>query len=356
MDFSATLLAWYKNNHRELPWRNTRNPYLIWISEIILQQTRVNQGYEYYLRFIDRFPDVVSLAKAGEEEVLRLWQGLGYYSRARNIYYAAHQIMTEFKGNFPEDYHDIIKLKGIGDYSASAIASIAFKQCYPVIDGNVLRVISRLYGISTPVDSTESRKQTKAILNELIDKTHPDIFNQAMMEIGAMVCTPKSPACTVCPLQQFCFAFENKKTAELPVKGKKITTQSRYFYYMVIHLKTKGRGTIYLNKRIKNDIWKNMYDFPLIESDKETDINQLLAVELPKLLNSAEFIINSVSEEVKHKLSHQTIFARFIEIEIINAGIELKNYIETADEKVHSLPIPKLIDNYLKTRQGVQHH
>jgi len=351
MNFSTPLLEWYQQNHRKLPWRDTRNPYLIWISEIILQQTRVKQGYEYYLRFIERFPDIKSLAEAEEEEVLKLWQGLGYYSRARNIFHAAHQIMNEFNGVFPADYHDIIKLKGIGDYSASAIASIAFKQVYPVIDGNVLRLISRVYGISTPIDSSDTRKQIKTILNELIDKQHPDIFNQAMMELGAMVCTPKAPDCNLCPLQLFCYAFEHKKTADFPVKGKKITTRTRYFYYLSIKKKIKESEYTYLNKRTKNDIWKNMYDFPLIEIDKETDINENVLEEIKKLLQSTEFIIKSVSQVFKHKLTHQCIFARFIEIEIKKEKFTLNNYIEITIEKMHKFPIPKLMDNYIKSLQ-----
>jgi A/G-specific adenine glycosylase len=350
MNFSRCLLQWYKKNHRKLPWRNTLDPYLIWISEIILQQTRVNQGYDYYLRFIERFPDVKSLAEAREEEVLKLWQGLGYYSRARNILYAAHQIMNDFNGVFPTDYHDIIKLKGIGDYSASAIASIAFKQCYPVIDGNVLRVISRIYGISTPIDSADTRKQIKTILNELIDKVNPDIFNQALMEIGALVCTPKTPDCAVCPLQPNCFAYENKKITDLPVKGKKVNTRIRYFYYLAIKKIKKKNVYTYLNKRTENDIWKNMYDFPLIESEKEIDINENLLEGIKNKLQSTDYVLKSISRVFKHKLTHQTIFACFIEIEIVNDKFNLNNNIEILVENIHTFPVPKLIDNYIKSQ------
>ncbi|MCX6232679.1 MAG: A/G-specific adenine glycosylase [Bacteroidetes bacterium] len=349
MNFSELLIQWYKKNQRKLPWRNTRNPYLIWISEIILQQTRVNQGFEYYLRFTERFPDVISLANAKEEEVLRLWQGLGYYTRARNIYHAAQQIIHDFNGVFPADYNDIIKLKGIGSYSASAIASIAFKQCYPVIDGNVLRVISRIYGISIPVDSAKGKNEIKAILYELIDKQNPDIFNQAIMEIGALVCSPKSPQCEICPLQALCFAYAEKKTADFPIKGKKISQRSRYFYYLLIIQKQGEEKYIYLHKRTKNDIWKNMYDFPLIETESEININEYLLSEIDALLKSYDFVIQSVSPTFKHQLTHQTIYARFIKIEISLPNLILKDCSLTIPGNINNYPIPKLIDNYLKT-------
>jgi len=347
MNFSAQLLFWYKNNHRDLPWRNTRNPYLIWISEIILQQTRVNQGYQYYLRFIERFPDVKTLAGAKEEDVLKLWQGLGYYSRARNIHHAAQQIMKDFKGVFPSDYHEIIKLKGIGNYSASAIASIAFKQVYPVIDGNVLRVISRIYGISTPVDSSKGKTEVQLILNTLIDQQHPDIFNQAIMELGAMVCNPQNPKCEVCPLQVLCFAFEKKCIASFPVKTKKIHQRIRYFYYLVIQFPSKHESHIYLNKRTNNDIWKNMYDFPLLEADKELSITDDILTGIKKILPDQQFSIKGISKNYKHQLTHQTIFACFIDIETTTILPQAENYLTIPYNNIHQYPIPKLIDNYL---------
>ena len=347
MNFSIQLLHWYKYNHRDLPWRNTINPYLIWISEIILQQTRVNQGYQYYLRFIERFPDVKTLANAKEEDVLKLWQGLGYYSRARNIYHAAQQIMNDYEGIFPSDYHEIIKLKGIGSYSASAIASIAFKQAYPVIDGNVLRVISRIYGITTAVDSSKGKKEVEEILISLIDHQNPDIFNQAMMEIGAMVCTPQQPKCETCPLQQFCAAYENKNAERFPVKTKKIIQRNRYFYYLVIRYAIKNETFIYLNKRSKNDIWKNMYDFPLIESEKELSFENDILIKINNILQTDQFIVKLISKQFKHQLTHQTIYASFIDIECKLSLSESKQYIEIAFNEIGAYPIPKLIDNYL---------
>ena len=350
MSFSNKLLYWYKFNKRDLPWRNTRNPYFIWISEIILQQTRVNQGYQYYLRFIERFPDVKTLADAQEEDVLKLWQGLGYYSRARNIYHAAKQIMTDNNGIFPSDYHDIIKLKGIGSYSASAIASIAFKQIYPVIDGNVLRVISRIYGITTAVDSSKGKNEVQVILNELIDSENPDIFNQAIMELGALVCIPINPKCETCPLKLICYAFENKTIDRFPVKRKKITQRNRFFYYLFVNQINKNGHSIYLNKRIGNDIWKNMYDFPLIESEKELIINDDFIVHIKKILGIEIFTIKNISQKFKHQLTHQTIFTFFIEIEILEALSLFHEYFAVPSNDIKKYPVPKLIDNYLKNK------
>ncbi len=348
MNFSTQLLQWYKYNHRDLPWRNTRNPYLIWISEIILQQTRVNQGYQYYLRFIERFPDVKTLAGAKEEDVLKLWQGLGYYSRARNIYHAALQIMQDFNGVFPSDYHEIIRLKGIGSYSASAIASIAFKQPYPVIDGNVLRVISRVYGISTAVDSSKGKNEVHLILNTLIDHQHPDIFNQAIMELGAMVCSPQNPGCMSCPLQALCFAFENKCTEKFPVKTKKILQRTRYFYYLVVSYSNKNETYVYLNKRTNNDIWKNMYDFPLIESDKELNLEEDILTGIGKIITIQKYILKKISKKIKHQLTHQTIFATFIHIETSRKLPQSEHYLSIPIHTIINYPIPKLIDNYLR--------
>jgi len=348
MNFSNQILFWYKNNQRDLPWRNIKNPYLIWISEIILQQTRVNQGYHYYLRFIERFPDVISLANAKEEDVLKLWQGLGYYSRARNIYHAALQIMNDYHGVFPSDYNDIIKLKGIGSYSASAIASFAFKQPYPVIDGNVLRVISRVYGITASVDKSSGKNQVKNILDTLIDHQYPDIFNQAIMELGAMLCSPKNPKCEICPLQSICFAFENKNPDQFPVKTKKIVLRSRYFYYFVIRDASQNNGHIYLNKRTNNDIWRNMYDFPLIESDKELDINAGILNSLEKFIATDQYEIINISKHYKHQLTHQTIFACFVLIETVTLLPQSTAYIRIPFIEINNYPLPKHIDNYLQ--------
>ncbi|MFZ4400123.1 MAG: A/G-specific adenine glycosylase [Bacteroidales bacterium] len=347
MSFNSQLLHWYKNNHRDLPWRNTRDPYLIWISEIILQQTRVNQGYQYYLRFIERFPDVKTLANSKEKDVLKLWQGLGYYSRARNIFFAAQQIMNEYQGVFPTNYNEIIKLKGIGSYSASAIASIAFKLAYPVIDGNVLRVISRVYGISTPVDSSKGKNEVQNILNTLIDKENPDIFNQAIMELGALVCNPQSPKCECCPLQTYCFAFENKNMDLFPVKSKKIKLRIRYFYYLIITYSDQTEDFIYLNKRSKTDIWKNMYDFPLIESNQEILVNDDFFHQVKKFLGIENYIVKAINGNYKHQLTHQTIFACFVNLKISQALPETNDYFAVPLHKINSHPIPKLIDNYL---------
>ena len=347
MNFSSKLLHWYKNNHRDLPWRNTKDPYLIWISEIILQQTRVNQGYQYYLHFVEKFPDVKTLANAKEEDVLKLWQGLGYYSRARNIFYAAHQIMNDYEGIFPSDYHNIIQLKGIGHYSASAIASFAFKQCYPVVDGNVLRVISRIYRIFTPIDCNKGKKEVLNILNTLIDVKNPDVFNQAIMELGAMVCLPQNPKCETCPLNALCFAFANNSMDAFPVKTKKVNQRSRYFYYFVIKLSEKNNDFIYLNKRTNNDIWENMYDFPLIESNKELNVKENVIPEISKILHHDNYIVKRISNIYKHLLTHQTIYAQFIDI-VITVPLIGNKFIKIPFFEISKFPIPKLIDNYIK--------
>ncbi len=264
--FAQQLLSWYNDHQRELPWRGETDPYKIWVSEIILQQTRVQQGWEYYQQFIQTFPDVQSLATADEQEVLRLWQGLGYYSRARNIHHAAQQIMQDFGGSFPKNYEDIRSLKGVGDYTAAAIAAFAFGLPYPAVDGNMMRVICRHFGIREDITIPKTRKEITRIARQEMADADPALFNQAMMDFGATQCTPANPACDECPLRKSCYAYLNGMIQLLPVKVQKIQKRQRYFQ-LTMHL--AGNRTI-LEKRVGNDIWRNMYQFPLTETEVPT--------------------------------------------------------------------------------------
>lgn len=348
--FSPTIIRWYQLNKRDLPWRNTCDPYLIWLSEIILQQTRVDQGMAYYLKFASEFPTVKHLAKADNEKVMKLWQGLGYYSRARNLHTAAKTINGNFKGKFPEEYSDLLSLKGVGEYTAAAIASFAFNKPYAVVDGNVYRVLARVFGIETPIDSTQGKKDFTELASQLIDKKNPAIHNQAIMEFGALQCKPVNPDCAVCPLINSCYAFAKKKIAELPLKAKKTKVRNRYFNYIVF---TKNGSTI-ITKRTAKDIWTDLYDFPLIETGKElTESKFLGSAEWKKLLGKNKYSIRSISPAFKHILSHQHIYARFWEV---NCSAELKNMATPAskiikEKDIHKYAVPRLIENYLEQRK-----
>ncbi|MCL1968799.1 MAG: A/G-specific adenine glycosylase [Bacteroidetes bacterium] len=296
-------MDWFEENRRPLPWRGETDPYKIWVSEIILQQTRVNQGWEYYLKFIDRFPDVKTLANAPLQEVLYVWQGLGYYTRARNMHVAAQQIMQEYQGIFPHHYLKIRKLKGIGNYTAAAIASIAFALPYPAVDGNVLRVISRIFGIYDDIAQQKTVGKITLHCEKLIDKKNPGSFNQALMELGAMQCTPKKPKCEVCPFVTQCVAFENELVNVLPVKSNNIKIKDRYFHYFIFI----KEGKTIIEQRTEDDIWKNLFQFPMIETlsvcKKVTDM-----VLSDAGLSSIEPVF---LKEIKHKLTHQHLTIRF---------------------------------------------
>ncbi|MHC2993664.1 adenine glycosylase, partial [Pontibacter sp. HJ8] len=274
--FSDTLIAWYQRHKRALPWRETTDPYLIWLSEVILQQTRVKQGLPYYRSFADAYPTVQHLAAAPEDEVLRLWQGLGYYSRARNMHHTARQIVEEYGGVFPDNYETLLKLRGVGSYTAAAIASFAFREQVAVLDGNVFRVLARVFGLSDDIAVPASRKVFQQLANKLIPSDTPDIFNQAVMEFGAIQCTPVMPDCLFCPLQQSCFAFTHGLVQELPVKSKAKAARPRFFHYIVFELE----GKYYLRKRLSGDIWEGLYDFYLYESDSKVLDKSLLLREL----------------------------------------------------------------------------
>ena len=343
-----TLINWFADNRRDLPWRHSPTPYQVWLSEVILQQTRVNQGLDYYLRFIERWPDVESLSQASEEVVLKLWQGLGYYSRARNLHHCAQQVVEQYGGQFPADFEQLRKLKGIGDYTAAAIASIAFNLPHAVVDGNVYRVLSRLFNIDTPINTNEGVTLFAKLADELLNREQPGLHNQAMMEFGALHCTPKNPNCLYCPLQAQCLAFANQTVAQRPVKMRKVKVTTRYFNYLVIRFGDK----ICLHKRDDSDIWKNLYDFPCIEKKEMTSAEDILrSNEFLQLIENKRFEVKSVSRIFKHQLTHRTIMAQFIEIKLDEEllQIQTKDLFLTPESDLGNYPIPRLIDLYLNT-------
>lgn len=341
-DFQNEISSWFLKNKRELPWRNTSDPYKIWISEIILQQTRVAQGTAYYLRFIECFPNVKKLASAPEDEVLKLWQGLGYYSRARNLHFTAKIIVNELGGIFPNKYENILKLKGIGVYTAAAIASIAFNLPFPAVDGNIYRVLSRYFGIETPIDSTQGKKEFYALAEELLVQKDPGSFNQALMEFGALQCVPKSPQCNNCPVLQSCFARNNNSTETLPVKSKKTKQTKRYLYYYYID----EQEFTYLEKRTKKDIWRNLFQFPLFESKKLLSEREIMQIHLPFI--KGEVNVKSISTEKKHILSHQIIHARVIHLENNHPNAISDEFIRTNKKDISKFAVPKLLEQFIE--------
>ncbi len=347
MDFiHDTLINWFAENRRDLPWRHNPTPYQVWLSEIILQQTRVNQGWDYYLRFVEKWPSVNDLANATEEEVLKMWQGLGYYSRARNLHQCAKQIVEQYGGHFPADFEKLKQLKGIGDYTAAAIASIAFDLPHAVVDGNVYRVLSRLFDIDTPININEGQTVFAKIADDLLNREQPGLHNQAMMEFGALQCTPKNPNCLLCPLQAQCLAFANQTVMQRPVKLQKLKITTRYFNYLVFRIE----GNVYLHKRSGNDIWKNLYDFPCIESENPMTVEEVIASEkFQQLIENKSFTIIKTSPTFTHKLTHRTIIAQFIEIKLEEKllRIETKELFLTPETDLGNFPIPRLIDLYL---------
>ena len=337
------LSEWYEVEQRHLPWRETTDPYCIWISEIILQQTRVAQGLDYYLRFIEHFPTVADLARATEEEVLRLWQGLGYYSRARNLHAAAQQIMTTHHGIFPSQYTSIRALKGIGDYTAAAISSIAFNLPYAVVDGNVYRVLARLTNNPTPIDSTAGKKLFSQIATTLLDPNNPRTHNQAMMELGAIQCVPGKPQCTECPLYKVCEAAQANTVAQLPYKEKRTKITQRYFHYIYIEIETTHE--VFLHKRIEKDIWQHLYEPPLIETDHNISTEELIQHSFFQALTQGSKKVEILGESsTKHILSHQHIYAHMLHVRVDHINEKLKDYLIVPKENEQNHPIPRLIE------------
>lgn len=341
--FSNILITWYLKHKRDLPWRNESAPYLIWLSEIILQQTRVEQGLPYYLNFVERFPTVHELAAASEDEVLKLWQGLGYYSRARNLHHTAQHIACDLKGEFPTSYPELIKLKGIGDYTASAIASICSGEPTAVVDGNVYRVLSRIFGVATPINSAAGVKEFKQLAQQLIDVSQPGTFNQALMEFGARHCVPQNPDCSNCVFASRCEALKNDSVANLPVKLKQRPTRKRYFNYLVVLC--QSQHTTLLKQRTSKGIWRNLYEFPLVETFVAVSKEQLQGTEqfvaLSEQLDVAE-ITRYNEAPVIHKLSHQHLYTTFWIATIKKASTAFVPISE-----VRKYPVPVLIENFI---------
>ena len=342
MKFPNLLTQWYLQNKRDLPWRNTVNPYFIWLSEIMLQQTRVAQGLPYFLRFTEAFPTVFDLAKASEEEVLKLWQGLGYYSRARNLHKTAQQVAFEFEGEFPKSYAELLKLKGIGEYTAAAIASFSYNENVPVVDGNVYRVLARYFDVETDIASSGAKKEFTQLAAELLPKGQANVFNQAIMEFGALQCIPKNPDCENCIFNSSCAALQKKKVAMLPVKSKKVKVRTRHFNYLVFSDEIKNT---LIEKRTQKGIWHNLYEFPLLETETALTENELL-----KLLQNQQFVSNEVlhihwynSETTVHKLTHQHLNINFWEIKVEG---KLENGMDW--ESVKKMPFPIVVFNFIE--------
>lgn len=346
LEISKMLIMWYEENKRSLPWRESNDPYKIWISEIILQQTRVAQGLNYYLRFIERFPTISILASSSEEDVLKEWQGLGYYSRARNLHAAAKAVITNHGGVLPNSHKDLLSLKGIGEYTAAAILSTAYNKPYAVVDGNVFRVLSRLFAIDTPIDTSIGKKQFSQLAKDLLDMENPGTHNQALMEFGALHCTPVQPQCSSCPIGYLCVAKQINKQTYFPVKEKKTKIRKRYFQYF----RVVDNEYTYLNKRVENDIWKNMYDFPLIETDIDMTFEELSETSAFKALfndSDVTFFINQ--KQVKHVLTHQHIYASFHEVTVTKTASSFRNsFLKVKNKDVHKYPISRLIHRYLE--------
>ena len=340
-NFSNTLIMWYLNNLRDLPWRKTSNPFYIWLSEIILQQTRIAQGTSYYEKFIAEFDDIFALAEADEKHILKLWQGLGYYSRARNLHSTAKIIASDYNGKFPNTYEELIKLKGIGDYTASAITSIAFNKPHAVVDGNVYRVLSRIFGIKTPINEGKGPAEFKLLAQELLDLDDPGTHNQALMEFGALVCLPKNPKCQTCVFNNSCYALEQNQIELLPVKIKKLKIRKRYFNYLVVDY---GGDSTLIKQRTNKDIWQNLYEFPLHETkDDLFDQSEFEKFIDDELSIKGSFKLKKYNHNpIIHKLTHQTLYASFW---IVQPDEKIANLSKWKDLKEHALPV--LLQNFV---------
>ena len=343
---STELITWYDTNKRDLPWREISDPYRIWISEIILQQTRVNQGLNYYNRFIECFPTLAILAGADEDSVLKNWQGLGYYTRARNLHKAAKQVIASFNGIFPSGYEDIIKLAGIGDYTAAAISSFAFNKHFAVVDGNVYRVLSRLFNIKTPINSNSGKKEYALLAQDLLSETQPAMHNQALMEFGALQCVPASPNCNICPLKLICIAYKDNLVSILPVKSQKKKSTNRFFNYLFIRFE----DNTFLQKRVAKDVWQNLYEFPLIEADRLLSGRELVGTEKFKFIfnDLTDVEIDKITNPVKHVLSHRVIFAQFIFIKVSGRNENLKQFVQVKLNEIDQYAVSRLMELFLE--------
>lgn len=340
--FANKIIDWYHENKRDLPWRDTKDPYKIWISEIILQQTRVAQGYDYYCRFMEHFPDVMTLAKASEDEVMKCWQGLGYYSRARNLHEAAKVISD--KGSFPCTYEEVRALKGIGDYTAAAICSFAYDLPYAVVDGNVYRVLSRWMGVEEPIDTGSGKKLFASLANEMMDRSRPALYNQAIMDFGALQCVPSSPSCLFCPLADSCVALQKNLVDKLPRKARKTKVLDRYFSYIYV----RAGAYTYIKRREAGDIWQNLYEFPLIETEKEVGEEEILSLPAFQNLLGGQKVkaFRMVSPEIRHVLSHRVIHAKCYEVELEEEDVIIPGFQRVLVDDLHKFPVSRLISRF----------
>ena len=345
--FTQNLLSWNQDsNTRQMPWKGEKDPYKIWISEIILQQTRVDQGLKYYEKFIHAFPTICSLARAPEQEVFKLWEGLGYYSRCKNLLTTARLICNDLGGVFPSGYEAILSLKGVGAYTAAAIASFAYKLPYAVVDGNVMRVLSRYFGLADPVDTTEGKKKWTQLANELLDRQQPDLYNQAIMDFGAVVCKPQQPLCSVCILRPGCQAYQQGIVQELPVKKKGLKKKIRWFYYFVIACE----GKVLIRKRTGRDVWENLYEFVLQEVDTPffLDNHPALQEAVFSLLGTNDFTLGHISQEYRQQLTHQTITGKFVEVKMHQPVAPVEKYEWVSNALLPQYPFPRFITRYLQ--------
>lgn len=342
-EITARIRDWYRHNKRELPWRSTKDPYFIWVSEVLLQQTRVSQGNDFYISFVQKYPDIYSLAAANEEDVLKICQGIGYYSRARNLLHTARYIVSELGGVFPGRYQDIVSLKGIGPYTAAAIASIAFNEPVVAIDGNVFRVASRLFDIDYPIDKSSSRNVFDQYTSLILDQSNPGDFNQALMDLGSLICTPVNPKCGLCPVETYCKANQLGKSSILPVKQSKIEVKQKYYTYLVV----SNDDFVAFKKRGKGNIWSGMYDFALWESDQAPSDIDIVNIIIPSFLTDGNLRIKKMGKTINHKLTHRSLWVRFIEIESNSLP---KDCIWVANQQIGQLPVPKIIEKFILNR------
>ncbi|WP_099370721.1 A/G-specific adenine glycosylase [Sphingobacterium sp. 1.A.5] len=346
MSFSERILAWYSTHKRALPWRETKNPYVIWLSEIILQQTRVEQGMPYFLRFVENYPNVTKFANADEADILRLWQGLGYYSRARNMHKASKQVIDLHKGVFPVDYHDLLKLPGVGEYTAAAISSFANNQPYAVLDGNVFRVLARYFGIHEPINSTAGKKIFANLAAEMLDLNHPAEYNQAIMDFGSMQCKPKNPNCEECILRLDCVAYQDNLVDQLPQKIKAKKSRDRFFHYFII----QKEDSVLMSQRTEGDVWANLFEFPMIETTTDLNVAELVQMkEYQEAFGNIQPI--QIKGQIKHILSHQNIFAKFYTLNIDNMELGKKSHwnyclLENLDKLAKHKLISSFVEHY----------
>ncbi len=342
--FTKRLLDWDKRlNSRQMPWKGEKDPYRIWLSEIILQQTRVEQGWAYYEKFIQTFPDIQSLAAAPDQQVFKLWEGLGYYSRCRNLLFTARTIVNDYNGRFPTNHKEVLALKGIGPYTAAAICSFAYNAPYAVVDGNVERVLSRYFGIDTPIDSPAGKKAFTALAQSLLPINQSARFNQAIMDFGAVLCKPQQPLCVTCPLQQECMAFRQNRQQQLPVKAKSLTLKHRWFYFFLV----KWRGKYFITQRGAKDIWRELYQFPLIETAKRVPEKQV--VKQFRTIDATEknYTVEYISDELQQKLSHQHIHVRFIHLHYSKTPPLPSGYLPVLAAELSQYPFPILLKKYI---------